>query len=160
MRLDALAVASQYQMGRDERFPRFMRTVFVSVVLLGSVLIVTACRESGRSTPQAGNQPGVAQEPAHAPDAETAKPGGAVLPSPADYPAAGPNCRRKINLSPWVGTPGVDWPKTYQCVLTIHTCDGVKTYKSAVRPGGTGMCDDYWKVHDAMANREICCGGS
>jgi hypothetical protein len=52
---------------------------------------------------------------------------------------------------------GVDWPKTFQCVLVIHTCDGVKTYRSAVRPGGAGMCDDYWRVHDALVNREICC---
>ena len=93
-------------------------------------------------------------------DATPAPSTSAVLPNVADYPAADPNCPRKTDVSPWVGTPVVDWPKTYQCVLTIHTCDGVKTHKSAVRPGGTGMCDDYWKVHDALVNREICCGGS
>jgi hypothetical protein len=52
---------------------------------------------------------------------------------------------------------GVDWPKTYQCVLTYHTCFGAKTVRSSVRPGGTGMCADYWAVHDALAQREICC---
>jgi hypothetical protein len=51
----------------------------------------------------------------------------------------------------------VDWPKTYRCVLTINTCDGTKTYESDVRPGGTGMCDDYRTVHAALVNRTICC---
>ena len=93
-------------------------------------------------------------------DAVPTPPTSAALPNPADYPAASPNCLRKANVSPWVGTPAVDSNKTSQCVLTIHTCAGVKTYKSAVRAGGTGMCDDYWKVHDALLNREICCGAS
>lgn len=80
-----------------------------------------------------------------------------VLPDPASFVAAGPHCQRRVSVSPWVGTPAVDWPKTYQCVLSIHTCDGVKTTTSSVRPGGTGMCADYWSVHDQLANREICC---
>ena len=79
------------------------------------------------------------------------------LPDPTDYRAAGPTCQTTVKVSPWVGTPAVDWPSTYHCVLDIHTCEGVKTYKSDVRPGGTGMCDDYWKVHHALADREICC---
>jgi hypothetical protein len=79
------------------------------------------------------------------------------LPNPADYPAGGRNCQRRVKMSPWIGTPAVNWPETYQCVLALHTCDGVKKYQSGVRPGGAGMCDDYWKVHDALANREICC---
>lgn len=79
------------------------------------------------------------------------------LPNPADYPAAGPTCQNRVKLSPWVGTPGVDWPKTFRCVLSIHTCDGVKTYTSGVRPAGTGMCADYWSAHDALVNREVCC---
>ena len=91
------------------------------------------------------------------PTVQTQQPQEDKLPVPADYPEAGANCKRRVNLSPWVGTPAVDWPKTYQCVLTIHTCDGVKTYRSGVRPGGTGMCADYWKAHDALVNREICC---
>jgi hypothetical protein len=82
---------------------------------------------------------------------------GKPLPTREDFPEAGANCKRRVNLSPWVGVPGVDWPKTFQCVLKIHTCEGVKTYTSAVRPGGTGVCDDYWKVHDELVNREICC---
>jgi hypothetical protein len=79
------------------------------------------------------------------------------LPNPADYAEAGANCKRKVKVSPWVGVPGVDWPKTFRCLLKIHTCDGVKTYTSAVRPGGTGVRDDYWKVHNELVNREICC---
>jgi hypothetical protein len=79
------------------------------------------------------------------------------LPTSADYSAAGPNCKRRVKLSPWVGTPGVDWPNTFRCVLTIHTCDGVKTYRSGVRSAGTGMCADYWGAHNAVATREICC---
>jgi hypothetical protein len=80
-----------------------------------------------------------------------------ALPNPVDYPAAGANCKRRVKLSPWVGTPGVDWPKTFQCVLSIHTCDGVKTYKSGVRAAGAGMCADYWAAHGALTNREVCC---
>jgi hypothetical protein len=82
---------------------------------------------------------------------------GDPLPNPADYTEAGAYCRRRVKVSPWVGTPGVDWPKTFQCVLVIHTCDGVKRFTSGVRPGGTGMCDDYWRVHNALADRVICC---
>jgi hypothetical protein len=91
------------------------------------------------------------------PAAGTQQPTQNTLPNPADFVAAGPNCKRKVNLSPWVGTPGVEWPKTFRCVLTIITCDGVKTYTSGVRAAGTGMCADYWKAHDALVNREICC---
>src|SRR5687768_7037917 len=77
------------------------------------------------------------------------------LVNPADYPEAGPSCKRKVDVSPWVGTPGVEWPNTFQCVLKIDTCDGVKTSVSAVRPSGTGMCADFWKVHDELVNRKI-----
>lgn len=79
------------------------------------------------------------------------------LPTPADYPAAGPSCKRKVKLSPWVGTPVVDWPNTFQCVLDIHTCDGVKTQKSGARASGIDMCADYWKAHAVLSTREICC---
>jgi len=89
--------------------------------------------------------------------ARTQPPAQNTLPDPANFPQAGANCKRRVNLSPWVGTPGVEWPKTFQCVLSINTCDGVKTYTSNVRPGGPGMCADYWKAHDALVNREICC---
>jgi hypothetical protein len=82
---------------------------------------------------------------------------GDPLPDPDSYPAAGPGCQDKRRMSPFVATPGVDWPSTYRCVLDIHTCDGVRTYTSGVRPGGTGMCADFWSVHDALARREICC---
>lgn len=92
-----------------------------------------------------------------APAAAPQQPEQSNLPNPADYPAAGPNCRRTVKLSPWIGTPGVEWPKTFQCVLSMHTCEGPKTYKSGVRPAGTGMCADYWRVHDALVNREVCC---
>jgi hypothetical protein len=78
------------------------------------------------------------------------------LPDPADFPVAGPGCSSKTNVSPWVGTPTAD-SNRFHCVLTIQTCGGPKTYKSGARAGGTGMCDDYWKVHGALANREICC---
>jgi hypothetical protein len=78
------------------------------------------------------------------------------LPNPADFTAAGPGCQSKKNVSPWVGTPAAG-AATFQCVLTVQTCDGPKTFKSGARSGGTGMCDDYWKVHGALANREICC---
>jgi hypothetical protein len=80
-----------------------------------------------------------------------------LLPDPAAFIPAGPQCQRRVNMSPWVGTPAVDWPTTYRCELTIHTCGGPRTTASSVRPGGTGMCADYWAVQQALANREICC---
>jgi hypothetical protein len=92
-----------------------------------------------------------------APPAGSQQPPQNTLPNPTDFVPAGPHCQRRVNVSPWVGTPEVNWPKTFQCVLSIHTCRGVKTYRSAERPGGDGMCDDYWSVHHALANREICC---
>ena len=82
---------------------------------------------------------------------------GDPLPNPDDYPEAGPSCKRRHKVAPWVGTPGVDWPNTFRCVLTIHTCDGVKRFTSGVRSAGAGMCDDYWRVNNALADREICC---
>src|SRR5262245_4916811 len=82
---------------------------------------------------------------------------GPPLPNPADFKEVSGPCRRKVKVSPWVGTPGVDWPKTFQCVLAIHTCEGVKNFKSDVRNAGAGMCADYWRVHNALANRTICC---
>jgi hypothetical protein len=42
-------------------------------------------------------------------------------------------------------------------VLAIHTCEGVKRFTSGVRAAGAGMCDDYWRVHNELASREICC---
>jgi hypothetical protein len=80
-----------------------------------------------------------------------------LLPNPAEFIPAGPQCQRRVNMSPIVGTPAVDWPRTYQCVLTFHTCTGPRTIRSSVRPGGEGMCADYWGVHDALAQRQICC---
>jgi hypothetical protein len=80
-----------------------------------------------------------------------------ALPNPNDFIPAGAHCQKRVNMSPWVGTPAVDWPKTYRCVLTYHNCLGPQTVQSSVRPGGEGMCKDYWAVHSALANREICC---
>jgi hypothetical protein len=80
-----------------------------------------------------------------------------ALPNPADFIAAGPFCERRVAVSPIVTTPGVNWPLTYQCVLDIHTCEGVKVIRSSERPGGEGMCDDYRSVYSALAQREICC---
>lgn len=79
------------------------------------------------------------------------------LPKPEDYPAAGSDCKRRVNVSPWVGTPAVEFTKTGQCVLSINTCKGGKCYKSGAREIGTDFCEDYWRVHRALANREICC---
>lgn len=91
------------------------------------------------------------------PTASTQQTAQNVLPDPASFVPAGPNCQRKVRVSPWVGTPSVNWPTTLECMLTIHTCTGPKTIRSAERKGGTGVCDDYWKVHDALATMEICC---
>jgi hypothetical protein len=79
------------------------------------------------------------------------------LPKASDYPPAGRNCKRKVRLTPWVGMPAVDWPRTFYCVLDIHTCEGVKKYRSGVRRSGANMCADYSRVYYELVNREICC---
>ncbi len=79
------------------------------------------------------------------------------LPKASDYPAAAPNCKRKVRLSPWMGTPEVNWPSTFNCVLDIHTCEGVKRFKSGVRRSGQNMCADYWRVYNELLEREVCC---
>jgi hypothetical protein len=89
--------------------------------------------------------------------ADTQQPAQIALPKPADFVAAGPACKRKVEVKPRIESPAVDFPKTYRCELTIYACEGAKTYRSSVRPAGTGVCDDYRKVHDALAKREVCC---
>lgn len=79
------------------------------------------------------------------------------LPKTSEYPEAGPNCKRKVRLSPWIGTPEVDWPNTFYCVLDIHTCEGVKRYRSAVRRAGRDMCADYRRRYNELLDREVCC---
>jgi hypothetical protein len=88
---------------------------------------------------------------------QSQKPEEVKLPVPQDFPEAGENCKRRVNMSPWIGMPGVDWPNTFQCVLQIHTCEGVKQYKSGVRNAGATMCADYSRTLAAFVNREICC---
>jgi hypothetical protein len=39
----------------------------------------------------------------------------------------------------------------------MHTCTGVKKYKSEPRANGNAICDDYRKVLEALASRETCC---
>ena len=81
------------------------------------------------------------------------------LPKASDYPEAGPACKKKVKMSPWVGVPAVEWPKTYRCVLKYHTCSGVQTVTSDVRPGGSTVCADFWSAHNELASRRICCDG-
>src|SRR5262245_21340947 len=106
------------------------------ILLFGLLFVFTPSLFSATATPQELGDP---------------------LPNPADFVRSEGACRRKVNMSPWVGTPGVDWPNTFRCVLVIHTCEGVKRFTSGVRPAGAGMCDDYWRVHNELAQREICC---
>jgi hypothetical protein len=79
------------------------------------------------------------------------------LPDPASFPAAGPNCQRRMTLSPWVGTPASRTPGKFHCVFSLTTCRESLTVTSDERDSGTDMCADYWKVHGALASREICC---
>lgn len=89
--------------------------------------------------------------------AQTQEPDEVRLPTPADYPEAEPNCKYKVQMSPWVGTPAVQFTETVKCVLDINTCDGVKTFTSGVRKVGENVCADFWRAHSALATREICC---
>jgi hypothetical protein len=80
-------------------------------------------------------------------------------PNPDSFPAAGPECKNRVQLSPWIGTPSVDFPNTARCILRINTCSGLKEYKSDARAVGEGLCSDFWAVHRALVTREICCDG-
>lgn len=82
------------------------------------------------------------------------------LPNLADYPSAGPTCKRKLKLQPWLGMPDIPNtnPTLTRCLLKVTVCAGVtKCYQSEGRIAGTGFCDDYSAMHDALLNREICC---
>lgn len=78
-------------------------------------------------------------------------------PKLSDYPAAGPQCKRKVPLKAWLATPAVEFLKTSRCVIELKTCTGVKKHKSEPRPNGTAVCDDYRKLLEALASREVCC---
>jgi hypothetical protein len=80
-----------------------------------------------------------------------------TLPNPDDFVPAGPHCQSRVRVGAIVQTPAVNWPKTYRCELTFHTCQGVRSISSSERPGGRGMCDDYRGVAAALAGRAICC---
>jgi hypothetical protein len=78
------------------------------------------------------------------------------LPQPSEFPPAGPLCKNKMRLNPWVGTPECE-PGVFQCVLDYYTCRGAKTVHSNLRSAGDGMCDDYWAAHATLGKIEICC---
>ena len=78
-------------------------------------------------------------------------------PKLSDFPAAGPQCKRKVKVKAWLGTPAVEFPKTSRCVIETNTCAGVKKYKSEPRPNGSAICDDYRKLVDVLVSREVCC---
>jgi hypothetical protein len=80
-----------------------------------------------------------------------------TLPNPDDFIPAGPHCQSRVRVAAIVQTPAVNWPKTYRCELTFHTCQGVRSINSSERLGGRGMCDDYRGVATALAGRVICC---
>jgi hypothetical protein len=78
-------------------------------------------------------------------------------PKLSDHAPAGPQCKRKVKLNAWLTTPAVEFLKTSRCVIEMHTCTGVKKYKSEPRANGNAICDDYRKVLEALASRETCC---
>ena len=108
------------------------RILVLTIALLLAPWVYSACAD-----PQEGDQQG--------------------LPNPAAFPPAGPQCKSKVKVRPWLATPAVDFLQTSRCVLEVNTCSGAKKYKSSARPNGAAMCDDYRKVLDTLANREICC---
>lgn len=79
------------------------------------------------------------------------------LPDSSEFTEAGSGCDNKVNLTPGVTVPAVDWPNTFRCELKIHTCDGMKTYRSEVRKAGPNLCADYWAKLKELEAREICC---
>ncbi len=85
------------------------------------------------------------------------------LPNLADYPPAGPSCKKKVKLAPWHGQPdiGNTNPVLTRCRLSFAICGGVtKCYQSEGRIAGAGFCDDFSAMYEALLNREICCDDS
>jgi len=83
----------------------------------------------------------------------------ASLPTPADYPAADPQCKHRQRLVVKVTGRAVDFPKTVECELLIHrTCaTEQKQFSSGVRASKANVCGDYYAAAAALRNREICC---
>lgn len=83
------------------------------------------------------------------------------LPTPADYPAAGENCKRKRKLIAKVTSRDVVFAKTARCELLVHTCkQKPEKYSSGERTviRGQDPCDDYYAAA-ALLNDDhmICC---
>ena len=82
------------------------------------------------------------------------------FPKPETYPPAGPNCKNKVQLAPWLGMPGAG-PGKNICRLTVYNCQTDKTdvYESGPRDSETVSldCSDYESAKDAIGRIEICC---
>ena len=91
---------------------------------------------------------------------QTQQPEKDQFPKPETYPSAGPNCKNKVQLAPWLGMPGAG-PGKNRCRLTVYNCQTDKTdvYESAPRESETVTldCSDYERAKDVLAAKFICC---
>src|SRR5688572_12172979 len=75
------------------------------------------------------------------------------FPKPETYPEAGANCKNKVQLAPWLGTPGAG-PGKNRCLLSVYNCrtDQTDVYQSAPRESGTVSldCSDYAREKDKL----------
>src|SRR6266550_1924569 len=94
------------------------------------------------------------------PTVQTQQPEKDQFPKPETYPPAGPNCKNKVQLAPWLGTPGAG-PGRNRCLLTVYNCrtDTTDIYTSGPRESGTVSldCSDYERAKDALGSIFICC---
>lgn len=92
--------------------------------------------------------------------AQTQQPEQDQLPKPETYPEAGPNCKNKVQLAPWLGTPAAG-PGKSRCVLSLYNCrtDQTDIYQSAPRDSSNVSldCSDYARAKDALVGKFICC---
>ena len=91
---------------------------------------------------------------------QTQQPEKDQFPKPETYPDAGPYCKNKVQLAPWLGMPGAG-PGKNRCLLTVYNCrtDTTDIYQSGPRESGTVSldCSDYDRAKDALAIKFICC---
>ena len=92
--------------------------------------------------------------------AQTQQPEKDQFPKPETYPEAGPTCKYKVQLAPWLGTPGAG-PGKHRCYLSVYNCrtDQTDIYQSAPRESAEVSldCSDYERAKDALAAKFICC---
>ena len=81
-----------------------------------------------------------------------------VLPKPSDYTLFGSTCKgRPWKLKAHALGRRVVFGKTVRCELLVHTCEGLKIYRSGVRDSKPDVCADYYHTATELNRIEVCC---